>query len=90
MYKRSDKQIQTVQKRYNDAVNWESITTDSIQIWFSEDYLNTNPEVFDFFYNLLEKKNNQNFLPAYKIFVKSDKYHINYNNFNIPNLIMTG
>ena len=90
VYKRSDKQIQTVQKRYNDAVNGESITTDSIQRWFSEDYLNTNPEVFDFFYNLLEKKNNQNFLPAYKIFVNSDKYHINYSNFNMPTLIMTG
>ena len=45
---------------------------------------------FDFFYNLLEKKNNQNFLPAYKIFVNSDKYHINYSNFNMPTLIMTG
>ena len=90
VYKRSDKQIQTVQKRYNDAVNGESITTNSIQRWFSEDYLNANPEVFDFFYNLLEKKNNQNFLPAYKIFVNSDKYHINYNNFNMPTLIMTG
>ena len=52
VYKRSDKQIQTVQKRYNDAVNGESITINSIQRWFSEDYLNTNPEVFDFFYNL--------------------------------------
>ena len=40
--------------------------------------------------NLLEKKNNQNFLPAYKIFVNSDKYHINYSNFNMPTLIMTG
>ena len=49
VYKRSDKQIQTVQKRYNDAVNGESITIDSIERWFSEDYLNTNPEIFDFF-----------------------------------------
>ena len=90
VYKRSDKQIQIVKKRYNDAVNGESITNDSIQRWFSEDYLNTKPEVFDFFYNLLEKKNNQNFLPAYKIFVNSDKYQINYDNFNMPTLIMTG
>jgi len=90
VYKRSDKQIQKVQKRYKDALNGESITNDSIQRWFSEDYLNTNPEVFDFFYNLLEKKNNQNFLPAYKIFVNSDKYQINYSNFNMPTLIMTG
>ena len=90
VYKRSDKQIETVQNRYRDAVNGENITIDSIKRWFSKDYLNTNPEVFDFFYNLLENKNNQNFLPAYKIFVNSDKYHINYSNFNMPTLIMTG
>jgi len=29
-------------------------------------------------------------LPAYKIFVDSDKYPINYNNFTMPTLIMTG
>jgi pimeloyl-ACP methyl ester carboxylesterase len=38
----------------------------------------------------LEKKNNQNFLPAYKIFVNSDKLQINYSNFKMPTLIMTG
>ncbi len=90
VYKRSEKQIEIVQKRYKDAVNGTSITIDSIKRWFSEDYLNNNPQVYNFFYNLLEKKNNQDFLPAYKIFVSSDKYHINYNNFNMPTLIMTG
>ena len=50
VYKRSDKQIQTVQKRYKNAVNGESITIDSIKRWFSEEYLKTNPEVLEFFY----------------------------------------
>ena len=56
VYKRSDKQIQTVQKRYAEAVNGKSITNDSIKRWFSENYLNNNPQVYNFFYNLLEKK----------------------------------
>jgi len=90
VYQRSDKQIETVQKRYNEALNGASITNDSIKRWFSESYLNNNPQVYDFFYNLLERKNNQNFLPAYKIFVNSDKYQINYSNFKMPTLIMTG
>ena len=90
VYKRSDKQIETVQNRYREAVNGKSITIDSIKRWFSEKYLNDNPQVYDFFYNLLEKKNNEDFLPAYKIFVNSDNYQINYKNFNMPTLVMTG
>ena len=53
-------------------------------------YLNSHPDVYDFFYKLLERKKNEDFLPAYKIFVNSDKYLINYSNFNMPSLIMTG
>ena len=90
VYKRSNKQIEIVQNRYRDAVNGKSITIDSIKRWFSEKYLNDNPQVYDFFYNLLEKKNNEDFLPAYKIFVNSDNYHINYRNFKMPTLVMTG
>ena len=90
VYKRSDKQIETVQKRYNEALNGANITIDSIKRWFSESYLNNNPQVYDFFYKLLENKKDEDFLPAYKIFVNSDKYSINYSNFKMPSLIMTG
>ena len=90
VYQRSKDQIEIVQKRFNQALNGSSITIDSIKRWFSENYLKNNPQVYDFFYNLLEKKDDQNFLPAYKIFVNSDKYPINYSNFKMPTLIMTG
>ena len=90
VYKRSNQQIKTVQKRYSEAVNGKKITIDSINRWFSENYLNNNPQVYDFFYNLLEKKKDKDFLPAYKIFVNSDQYSINYSNFKMPTLIMTG
>ena len=52
VYKRSDKQIETVQTRYSEALNGKSITNDSIKRWFSESYLNNNPQVYNFFYNL--------------------------------------
>ena len=90
VFKRSDEQIEIVQKRYNQALKGSNITIDSINRWFSENYLKKNPQVYNFFYNLLEKKNDQNFLPAYKIFVDSDRYPINYRNFKMPTLIMTG
>ena len=90
VYKRSDKQIAIVRKRYEEAVNGASITINSINRWFSESYLNNHPQVYDFFYNLLERKKDKDFLPAYKVFVNSDQYHINYTNFKMPTLIMTG
>ena len=90
VYKRSDKQIAIVRKRYEEAVNGASITINSINRWFSESYLKNHPQVYDFFYNLLEGKKDKDFLPAYKVFVNSDQYHINYTNFKMPTLIMTG
>ena len=90
VYKRSSKQIETVQKRYSEAINGASITNNSIERWFSESYLKNNPQVYNFFYNLLEKKKNKDFLSAYKIFVNSDNYSLNFNNFKMPTLIMTG
>ena len=90
VFQRSKKQIEIVKKRYNDALNGTSISDDSIKRWFSQNYLENNSQVYDFFYDLLERKNNQNFLAAYKIFVNSDQNPINYNNFQMPTLIMTG
>ncbi len=90
VYKRTKEQIFLVNERYKDATNGKSITEDSINRWFNKDYLKKNIKVYDFFYNLLENKKNENFLPAYKLFVESDKYYINFNNFNMPTLIMTG
>ena len=90
VFQRSKKQIEIVKKRYNEALNGSSISDDSIKRWFSQYYLENNPHVYNFFYDILERKNNQNFLAAYKIFVNSDQNPINYNNFQMPTLIMTG
>ena len=90
VFQRSKKQIEIVKKRYNEALNGSSISDDSIKRWFSQYYLENNPQVYNFFYYILERKNNQNFLAAYKIFVNSDQNPINYNNFQMPTLIMTG
>ena len=68
----------------------ESIAKDSIHRWFSQKYLEQNPDVYGYFFDILNKKKNENFLPAYKLFVESDKYNINFSNFNMPTLIMTG
>ena len=90
VFNRSKEQIKTVHDRYSQALNGYSITVDSIKRWFSGSFIKTNPEVYEFFFNLLEKKNNEDFLSAYKVFVESDQQNINYLNFKMPTLIMTG
>ena len=90
VYKRTEEQIKIVKNRFKNALNGESITIDSIKRWFTELYLKDNPNVFDFFFKLLEKKKDIDFLPAYKVFVESDNQKIDFSNFTMPTLIMTG
>ena len=72
------------------ALDGQNITNDSINRWFNSEYLEKNPDVYNYFYNILQKKNNEDFLSAYKLFVESDNYTLNFSNFNMPTLIMTG
>ena len=90
VYQRSDKQIETVQKRYNEALNGTSLTIDSIKRWFNQKYLDENPNVYSFFDKILKNNKKEDFLPAYKLFVESDNYKLNFKNFTMPTLIMTG
>ena len=90
VYKRSDEQIKKVKNRYKKTCEGKSISKDSIHRWFSQKYLEKNPVVYKYFSNILNRKKNENFLPAYKLFVESDNYKINFSNINMPTLIMTG
>ena len=90
VYKRSAKQIEIVKNRFKIVSKGESITESSIKRWFSELYLQKNPDIYDFFYKLLESKKNKDFIPAYKVFIESDNKKLNFSKFIMPTLIMTG
>jgi len=90
VFKRSDEQIKKVKNRYKKVCVGKNITKDSIRRWFSQKYLKNNPDIYDYFFNILNRKKDANFLPAYKLFVESDDYYLDFSNFNMPTLIMTG
>jgi pimeloyl-ACP methyl ester carboxylesterase len=90
VYKRSKEQIKIVRNRYEETKEGVSITEESINRWFSKSYLKENPNVYKFFFDLLENKRNKDFIPAYKVFVESDKNNLDFSKFDIPTLIMTG
>ena len=90
IYNRTSEEITKVRNRYNIAYKGKNISDDSINRWFNKKYLEKNPKVYKYFNNILKKKKNSDFLPAYKAFVNAKNYKIDFSNFNIPTLIMTG
>ena len=90
VFKRSNEQIKKVKNRYKKVCEGKNISKDSINRWFSKKYLENNPDVYDYFFDILDRKKDKNFLPAYKLFVESDNYNLDFSNFNMPTLIMTG
>ena len=90
VYKRSEEQVKIVKNRYEESKVGISITEKSINRWFSKSYLKENPDVYKFFFNLLESKKNEDFNAAYKVFVESDKDKLDLSRFEMPTLIMTG
>ena len=90
VYKRSTEQINQVKSRYNIALEGKSITNDSINRWFNPEYLRNNPDVLNYFLNILQENKSEDFLPTYKLFIESDNYALDFSNFNMPTLIITG
>ena len=90
IYQRSQQQIKNITIRYKQVSEGRDISLDSVNRWFTEDYLNKNPDIKKFFLNLLKKKKKEDFLPAYKLFIEADHYSLNLNNILVPTLIMTG
>ena len=90
IYNRTKEQINIIKNRFKDASEGKNITVDSINRWFTKSYLNKNKKTYDFFFDLLEKKKDSDFLPAYKVFVNADRYYFNSKKINMPTLIITG
>ena len=90
VYKRTEHQINKVKNRFKNALNNIDISDDSIKRWFNQKYLDENPNVYSFFDKILKNNKKEDFLPAYKLFVESDNYKLNFKNFTMPTLIMTG
>ena len=69
-YKRSKKERSLVLDRYNQAKLNKPISKQALKRWFSDDYLEKNPKIYDLFMNTLTKQpeDHKNFLKAYEMF----------------------
>ena len=91
-YKRSDQEKALVLDRYNQAKLNKPISKQALKRWFSDKYLEKNPETFDFFMNILNKKpeDHKNFIKAYELFANHKDDIASIQKINKKTLVMTG
>ena len=91
-YKRTVEQIDLVVERFEQAKLNKPISKQALKRWFTDQYLNNHPEIYDQFIKILTKdgKDHLNFLKAYKLFAnhQDDIYIIK--SIKTKTLVMTG
>tara|TARA_B100000579_G_scaffold136997_1_gene111113 strand:+ start:44 stop:820 length:777 start_codon:yes stop_codon:yes gene_type:complete len=91
-YQRSKKQRQEVIDRVNLAKSNNPISKLALKRWFTDEYLEKNPKIYNEFLKILTKnsKDQKNFIKAYELFAyyKDDVEKIK--NVNTKTLVMTG
>ena len=89
IFKRNDEQQKIVIDRFNLAKNSFKLSRQALKRWFTDRYLERNPNTYKKISSILEKNNMENFLRVYKLFVfhKNDE---NFQNLKTNTLVMTG
>jgi (E)-2-((N-methylformamido)methylene)succinate hydrolase len=91
-YKRNDEQKALVIERLEQAKLNKPISKQALKRWFTDEYLNHHPEIYDQFIKILTKdgEDHLNFLKAYKLFAHH-KDDINIiKSIKTKTLVMTG
>ena len=89
IFKRSEEQQKIVNDRFNLAKKNSKLSRQALKRWFTDKYLEKNPDTYEKISSILEKNNMENFLKVYKLFVyhKNDE---NFQNIKVNTLVMTG
>ena len=89
IYKRSEEQQKIVNDRFNLAKKNHVLSKQALKRWFTDKYLEKNPNIYEKISSILEGNNRENFLKVYELIVlhKNDE---NFKNIKVNTLIMTG
>ena len=89
IYKRNEDQQKIVNDRFNLAKKNHTLSKQALKRWFTDKYLEKNPNTYEKISSILEGNNMENFLKVYELFVlhKNDE---NFKNIKVNTLIMTG
>jgi len=89
IYKRSEQQQKIINERYDQAKKALKLSKQALKRWFTDKYLENNPDTYEKISSILSSNNMANFLKVYELFVKH-KNDEDFEKININTLIMTG
>ena len=89
IFKRTEKQKQIVKDRFELARKSKSLSKQALKRWFTDEYLEKNPDTYDKISSILEQNSMENFLKIYELFV-NHKDDEQFEKIKTKTLIMTG
>ena len=89
IFNRTKKQQQIVKDRFELAKKSRNLSKQALKRWFTDDYLEKNPNTYNKISSILEQNNMENFLKVYELFV-NHKDNEKFENIKTKTLVMTG
>ena len=89
IFNRTEKQQQIVKDRFELAKKSKNMSKQALKRWFTDEYLEKNPNTYNKISSILEENNMENFLKVYELFV-SHKDNEKFENIKTKTLVMTG
>ena len=89
IFKRSEEQQKIVNDRFNLAKKDLRLSRQALKRWFTDKYLEKNPDTYEKIISILEKNNIENFLKVYELFV-FHKNNENFESIKVKTLVLTG
>jgi pimeloyl-ACP methyl ester carboxylesterase len=89
IYKRTEQQQKIVNERFNQAKKELKLSKLALKRWFTDKYLENNPDTYDKISSILSSNNMSNFIKVYELFV-NHKNDEDFEKITVNTLIMTG
>ena len=89
VFQRSKEQQEIVNDRFELSKKSRSLSKQALKRWFTDDYINKNPNIYEKICSMLEENDMENFLKVYELFVKHQDNEI-FENIKTKTLVMTG
>jgi pimeloyl-ACP methyl ester carboxylesterase len=89
IYNRSEQQQKIVNERFNQAKKELKLSRQALKRWFTDKYLENNPDTYEKISSILSANNMANFLKVYELFVRH-KNDEDFEKIYCKTLVMTG
>ena len=89
IYKRTEQQQKIVSERFNQAKKELKLSKLALKRWFTDKYLENNPDTYDKISSILSSNNMANFIKVYELFV-NHKNDEDFEKITVNTLITTG